>query len=199
MAKKRIRYSRERIIAQAIHLRHTGIVLDVETTGGAVDDEVIEMSIVRAKDGKVLYDSRFKPQQKIKYFARNIHGISDYMLQRCPTFPDQYGRIYEILHGATILAWGEFNDRRFLKQTFDRYSLAIPEISWVCAMRLHQDYENLSAPTKLSEACRMYGLTSGDHSAKADALAAARVVYKISLGGAEQIRVVTDSYQPEII
>lgn len=186
-------------IARAQELRDKAFVIDVETTGLSAEDEVIELSIVRARNGHVLFNNRFKPSKRIEVGAFRVHGIRDSELFRCKSFVFHYEAISRVLQGETVAAWAASNDRRFLSQTFRKYELLEPQVNWICAMRLHQEFAGMPKPSKLGDACRQLGVKAGNHSAMSDALATARVIYKIALAGEQepQAPVLPGQSQPE--
>lgn len=157
------------------------LVLDTETTGGSHEDEVIELGIVRACDGERLLDERYRPQVRINPGAYTVHGISDAMLMGKPGIKEQWARIASLLDGKAVLAWNSSFDQRLMEQTARRYRLELPRVEWVCAMKLYKQFKSLPINTSLTNACVAMNVTPGDHSAINDALAAARVVYKMAL------------------
>ena len=176
----------------ARQLREHALVLDTETTDASGDAEVIELGVVKALNGQIVIDEQFRPTKRIEPFAFKIHGIPDSELLDKPPIADRWSEIYNSLHGATVLAWNSVQDARFLTQTCNRYRLTAPKINWVCAMKLYSQFKGLARGCKLSEACEAMNVKKGTHRAVADALAAARILYRIALTGPEDEVIVFD-------
>src|SRR5262245_42657039 len=85
-------------------LRDHALGPDTETTGVSTADEVIELGIVRASDGSVIYEQQFKPSKRIEYHSKMIHRIEDYQLEGAPLFTDRYQEVCSLLDGKTVLA-----------------------------------------------------------------------------------------------
>lgn len=166
------------VIQRAQYLRRVALVLDTETTGSnRTNDEVIELGVVRASNGEVLINQRFRPSKAIEPGAFKVHGISEQQLINEPRFADRWAEYSTLLAGATVIGWNVAYDRQMLEATCCKYDLLMPEIEWVDLMPLYKEFRRLPKNCKLSEACAAMGVRAGDHSAKADALATARVLY----------------------
>jgi len=169
------------IAVYARKLRESGIVIDTETTGSSREDEVIELAAVQASDGSVVIDQLFRPSKRIESFAYGVHGISDAQVSRAPRIRDLWDALFPLLDCSTALAWNSSYDSRLLNQTISRYSLREPRVEWVCVMALYKQFRRLPKNPKLEDACAAMGVRRDTaHRAKADALAAARVLYRIA-------------------
>lgn len=164
----------------ARQLRDRVFSLDTETTGSSADDEVIELGIVKASDGSVVIDQKYRPSKKIEIGAFKVHGISDGQLAGMPRIADEWMDIYPLLDGITCIAWNASFDSRLLTQTIRKYSLDEPRIEWICAMNLYKQFRQLPKNPKLTDACQALGVKAGNHRAVNDALAAARVLYRMA-------------------
>lgn len=168
------------IAKYARQLRETALVIDTETTDSSAECEVIELSIVRAKDGAVLFDQQFKPTKKIEYHAQKIHGIRDAELRNNPTVMQKWDEVLSLLNNQIVMAWNAPQDRRFIASTCARYGLAEPDATWECAMALYRQFKGLSKNCTLTDACEAMRVKTGNHRAVTDALAAARVLYRMA-------------------
>lgn len=156
------------------------VVIDTESTGGSVIDEVIEIGIVRAKDGELLYHSRVKPSiTKMNYYAQKVHGITMEELVDEPILTDIWDDIAPILAEFPVFAYNHTADKRFIKQSVDAYSIELPDIKWQCIMKAYSEYTNRPHGINLTQACRELDIEAGSHTAVSDALAAARVLYRM--------------------
>lgn len=113
------------------------LVLDTETTGLRGDIEVLEIAIVRW-DGEVLLNQRIKPKKPVPAEATRIHGISDADLVDCPTFPDVFPKILDIIKGQHVVVYNALYDRQALdtcnKVTGGAWVNLSELASWHCAM-----------------------------------------------------------------
>ena len=60
------------------------LILDTETTGLSIEDEIIEIAILNSA-GDLLYNQGVKPSQPIPPEVTAIHGITDADVENCPT------------------------------------------------------------------------------------------------------------------
>jgi DNA polymerase III subunit epsilon len=158
------------------------IVLDTEATGGGYWDEVFEIAVVRAQDGKVLFDQLFKPKRPIAYHSTLVHGYTTVDLKKYPSFKEMWSDLKPLLEGVPVLAFNSSFDSRVINQTCIRYKLDAPKTEWLCVMDMHKKYTGRKVNTSLLNACTEFGVIPGDHRAVTDALAAARVVWKMAKG-----------------
>ncbi len=170
-------------------INKNAVVIDTESCGGSKNDEIISIGIVRLYDGKILFESLLKPCDDVhfNYYATRVHGITKSSLANAPKLPDVWDKIYPLLHNNEVLAYNSSSDNRMILQTAYKYRLTIPDIKWYCIMKAYKQYTKRSSPTNLTEACSEMKVKAGTHDAIDDALAAARLVYRM-----EQM------YQPDI-
>ncbi|PHM68441.1 DNA polymerase III PolC [Xenorhabdus kozodoii] len=126
------------LIAEQL-LKEDIVILDTETTGLKIDDEIIEISIINA-DGHVLLDTLVKPQKKIPPDATRIHGITNEDVQNAPTWNEIYKKYKEIVKGKTVIIYNKSYDIRIIRQTCKKYELPTPRIKSECAMLLYAEY-----------------------------------------------------------
>lgn len=160
----------------------TSLVLDTESCGGNKNDEIISLAIVRLHDGKPLFNSLLRPSADVKFnwYATQVHGITESKLVGQPTLVDVYDEVYGILHGKKVAAFNHVADKRMMEQTFNKHALDKPDIQWYCIMKAYKNYTQSSAVTNLTSACQEMNVKAGTHDALDDALAAARLVYRIA-------------------
>jgi DNA polymerase III epsilon subunit-like protein len=168
------------IAVYARSLRIRALALDTETTGSGAEDEVIELGVVRASNGEVLFDGQFKPSKQIEPGAFAVHRISDAELAGKPCAAEVWDELFPILDGVTCVAWNAAYDSRLLANTARKYALPEPRVEWVCVMKLYREFRGLPKNCKLEDACRALGVRRGSHRAITDALAAARVLYRMA-------------------
>jgi DNA polymerase III epsilon subunit-like protein len=168
--------------AKEMRADETSLVLDTESCGGNKNDEVISLAIVRLYDGKPMFNSLLRPSSDVKFnwYATQVHGITEDKLVGQPTLSDVHSEVYSILHGKKVAAFNHTSDKRMLDQTFNKYELDKPEINWYCIMKAYKNYTQSPTVTNLTAACQEMNIKAGTHEALDDALAAARLIFRIS-------------------
>lgn len=167
--------------AKNIRQNKNAVVLDTESCGATATDEIISLGICRLHDGKVLFDSLLRPSKDVHFnwYASKVHGIKEHQLISAPTLSQMWDKIYPLLHNNDVLAYNYSADKRMLFQTARKYNLDIPEVSWHCIMNAFKKFTLRTAATNLTAACAEMKVKAGAHDALDDALAAARIVYRI--------------------
>ena len=163
-------WAQEKIAEQAL-------VIDIESTGGAFSDEMIELAIIDLSNLEVLYSSLLKPTTTLNYHAQKVHGISHYDLRKSPYLEDQVEVINSIMESKTVISYNSAFDSRMLEQSYQKYLLETPKITWQCLM---QRCNVVFGSRKLSDLCTQFNIEKGTHRAKSDALAAARLMHYLA-------------------
>jgi len=155
-------------------IEQEALVLDIESTGGSFQDEMIELSVVDLKSMNILYESLFKPTRILNYYAQKVHNITDLMLKNAPYLETEYNKINSILNNRTCISYNISFDKRVFHQSYDKYELDLPNLDWQCLMKKCQ--AKFGKQLKLSDVCAIFEINSGTHRASSDALAAANVI-----------------------
>jgi DNA polymerase-3 subunit epsilon len=117
------------------------LILDTETTGLSLRDEIIEIGILNIA-GEVIFNSLIKPSIAIPPEASDIHGITDEMVQTSPTFSDIYDELVRILRHKEIIIYNANFDINMLGEAcrkINRFPLELRDRSF-CAMKIYSDY-----------------------------------------------------------
>ena len=156
------------------------LVLDTETTGLGAYDEVVEIAIIRADDGRALYDAVVMPDGKIPVGASAVHGLDRNRLHAMSAerWPVHHAPVSRILATASVVySYNAEFDQRMLDQTARRYGLEMPNSRWRCIMLA---YARGRRRIRLSEACWHEGIpVSRVHRALADARMARELLLRI--------------------
>jgi DNA polymerase III epsilon subunit family exonuclease len=99
------------------------IVLDVETTGlDYTREKIIEFAGVKLVNGEIIeqYETLINPKQHIRKSSVAIHGISEEMVADAPCEEEAFGRIFEFIGDAPIVAHNAIFDFSFLNRTSKR-------------------------------------------------------------------------------
>ena len=160
------------------------VVLDVETTGFGLDAEVLSVAVIDT-DGKVLLHRHSLPVSRIPRLVSDMHGLTRERLRELGASPwrNVHATLEPILAAAhSVIAWNAPYDKRLVKQTSERHSLALPDRPWMCAMKAAADGLGESTrKVKLSAAAARLRVTSdGAHDALADAQTTLAVLRKLA-------------------
>lgn len=110
------------------------VILDTETTGGSVDDQVIQLSVIDL-NGKILFHSYFYTSQKINPYAWKVHKIPKATINKAPKWSEHWDEIKEILKSKIILAHKNTFDLRLIEQTCERNNIKIDfKIESICTL-----------------------------------------------------------------
>jgi DNA polymerase III epsilon subunit-like protein len=91
------------------------IFIDVETTGGSSDDQVIEIAAITI-DGEVLINELFDPGFPIPPIAARKTGLNSNLLKGHPSFSERAESLKKILSPhSDWAAWNSAFERRFIK------------------------------------------------------------------------------------
>lgn len=116
-------------------------VLDTETTGLGLDDQIIEMAIVDLH-GVVLFDQSLRPTVPIDPEAEAVHGITMESLMTAPQWPGIANQLETVLRDKSVVIYNSPFDLAMLRQTaaaFDDPAPWIDELDVTCAMMIAAD------------------------------------------------------------
>jgi hypothetical protein len=158
------------------------VIIDTETTGlpSLMDEvEVIELAGLNTR-GEVLFESLFRPRGKIPNSA--MHGITDRMVRKSPTFVEKWPEIAELFRDREVISYNARFDRQVMQMTCDIYNFAQGPIRWSCVMQAWWTFNRLPY-TKLPD---------GEHRAAGDARAALKLIHQMA--EATELHVEDDFY-----
>lgn len=151
-------------------------VVDVETTGFAKYDRVVEVAVVTLDSSLRVVDewaSLVNPLRDVG--PTHVHGITAAMVLSAPTFGQASAPLAERLNGAVIVAHNLPFDRRFLANEFSRIRAGFDPGSGLCTYR--------ATGMKLVDACVHYSIPlEKHHRALDDARAAAEILRRVGSG-----------------
>ncbi len=95
------------------------IVVDLETTGlDYKREKIIEFAGVKLVNNEITKELEFliNPQQEIRHSSIEIHGITQEMVQDCPTIEEVMPQIMDFIQDYPIVAHNAIFDHSFLNQ-----------------------------------------------------------------------------------
>lgn len=151
------------------------VILDTETTDKK--GEIIEIAIIDL-EGNTILNQRIKPQGKVSEGAYYVHGISDEMLEKCPTFDQVYPQIKEAIEQKIVVIYNADFDRARLSGDCKRYDLEPIKFGFDCAMEWYAQY--YGDWSDYHDSYKWQPLYSGDHSALGDCKATLELIQEMA-------------------
>jgi DNA polymerase III epsilon subunit family exonuclease len=107
-------------------------VLDFETTGLRSGDRIVEVGVVRmdpergGRWSETRFESLVNPQCPIPERVVKIHGITDSMVRKAPSFADVAPELLSLLEGAVVVGHNVPFDLSFLVRECRSHDVALP-------------------------------------------------------------------------
>ncbi len=175
------------------------VVIDIETTGLYVTDDIIEVTAIKYTEGFVpesCCSILCKPRKPIPEAATEINGITDEMVADCPLFSTVANGISEYIKGCTIVGHNlEFDIKRLYangvvlpekSRYYDTLKLARYVLDAEGSQKYNHEtgeYEEVEGDVenyKLGTLCEYYGIYRDDaHRALSDCFATGKLFKKL--------------------
>lgn len=153
-------------------------ILDIETTGGAFNEEGITEIAIYKFDGFEVVDqfiSLVNPEIPIQPFVVKLTGINNAMLRSAPKFFEVAKRIIEITSDCIIVAHNASFDYRILRTEFRRLGYEF-EAKTLCTVELAKKLIPEQVSYSLGKLVRALGIPMADrHRANGDAMATVKL------------------------
>ena len=149
------------------------VLFDLETTGiSCREDEVVEISALKVKDGFVVdeFSTLVNPGIPIPFMASDINGITDEMVKDAPDFKTVLADFMEfagnaVLVGHNIAAF----DMKFIQRDAERYFGKVFTNDYIDTLVISRLYLPELEHHALTDLARYYHISSaGAHRALAD-------------------------------
>ncbi len=175
-------------------------ILDIETTGGAFNEEGITEIAIYRYDGHEVVDqfiSLVNPEREIQPFVVNLTGINNKMLRNAPKFYEVAKRIVEITNDCILVAHNANFDYRILRTEFKRLGFDF-ERKTLCTVELSKELIPGLESYKLGKLVRTLGIPMSDrHRATGDALATVQL-FKLLLAKDSQKKIISSHIKLEV-
>lgn len=152
--------------------RVTYAIIDVESTGGKIEEEaIIDIAVLRFDGHRVVdqFHSLVNPEREIQPFVTSLTGITPKMVQTAPKFYELAKRVVEITNGAVLVAHNTQFDYRILKEEFHRLGFDFKSPT-LCTVELAQHLLKDQESFKLDKLAKTLGIPiSNRHRALGDA------------------------------
>lgn len=149
------------------------VVFDLETTGvSPYNDEVIEISAVKARKGKVVeeFSELVNPKRTIPFAASRVNNITDDMVSNAPFFDEVLRHFLEFV-GEDVLVGHNIQsfDMKFIYRDCERYFHQLITNDYVDTLILAKRCFPEWRHRRLGDLADYYGIsTQGAHRALAD-------------------------------
>lgn len=149
------------------------VVFDLETTGvSPYNDEVIEISAVKARKGKVVeeFSELVNPKRTIPFAASRVNNITDDMVSDAPFFDEVLRHFLEFV-GEDVLVGHNIQsfDMKFINRDCERYFHQLITNDYVDTLILAKRCFPEWRHRRLGDLADYYGIsTQGAHRALAD-------------------------------
>lgn len=158
-------------------------VFDFETTGtSAVHDRVIEIGIVKIRNGKIIdtFQSYINPGRQVPYQITMITGITNADVENAPFFDEVFPEIKNFIGDSVLVAHHLNFDHSFLKHECLNSGLQMPDNSAICTLKLAKRlYPDLPSRS-LGNLSRTFRIKHRNvHRGLGDATATAKVFLKM--------------------
>jgi len=116
----------------------TFVAFDLETSGFAKSDRIIEIAAVKFRN-RIILESKswlINPDIRIPEAATKIHGITDEMVAKCPSFRSTFPGFTAFIGHSVLIAHNADFDWRFIKAEARRNDFSPPTNSVIDNLKL---------------------------------------------------------------
>lgn len=118
------------------------LILDTETTGLDDKAEICQIAILSG-GGYTILDALVKPTIAIPGDASKVHGITDQMVEWCPSICSILEGYWGLLASKTLLAYNSSYDSRLIEQSLRAWyggKLMLPLMEWQDVMAWYSKF-----------------------------------------------------------
>jgi DNA polymerase III subunit epsilon len=158
-------------------------VFDFETTGvSARTDKVIEIGMVRVKNGKIVdtFSSFINPGRPVPYYITKITGITTADTEDAPYFEEVFQRIREFMGDTVLTAHNLSFDYSFLKNECINSGNDLPQNEAICTLKIARKLYPEIPSKSLGSLVKHFNIRHRDvHRGLGDATATAKVLLRM--------------------
>lgn len=157
------------------------VALDVETTGIAETDSVVEIACVVVERRRVVFERAvlLNPGIPMPEAASKVHGITDELLAECKRFADVAEHVDSRIRSGQPVAYNAPFDRRMIGLELERCGRVIGSGPWIDPLVWVQKIDKYERGKKLTDACRRRGIKISAHRALGDARATLSLLFAL--------------------
>ena len=149
------------------------VIFDLETTGISPNyDEVIEISALKVKGGKVVdeFNTLVNPGRKIPFGATKVNGITNAMVAEAPAFSHVLAEFLDFAEGLVLVGHNIARfDMKFIWRDAEQYFGEIPQNNYVDTLQVARKHLPKMDHHRLVDLAEYYGISSeGAHRALND-------------------------------
>ena len=149
------------------------VIFDLETTGISPNyDEVIEISALKVKGGKVVdeFNTLVNPGRKIPFGATKVNGITNAMVAEAPAFSQVLAEFLDFAEGLVLVGHNIARfDMKFIWRDAEQYFGEIPQNNYVDTLQVARKHLPKMDHHRLVDLAEYYGISSeGAHRALND-------------------------------
>lgn len=166
------------------------VAFDTETSGAyPIGSEIVEFGAVKWLNGKIVDELQIliKPSIPMGAEVIAIHGITNEMVESCPSMKDVIVDIHRFMEGSLCLAHHAPFDLGFVTYDFEKHGLPLFTTAAICSSLLSRKLIHGTENHKLQTLVRHFSIDGGSaHRAADDAKSCLQVGLKcLSLLGEE--------------
>ena len=158
------------------------IAIDFETANEKRNSPC-SIGLVVIKEGKIVEKIHYliKPKE-MRFMPINIgiHGIRPAMVENEPEFDVIWNEIKHHFNDSLIVAHNAAFDISVLRNTLELYNIDIPNLNYICTMKLSRNFYKELDNAKLNTVNKFLGYEFNHHDALADAIACGNILLNIS-------------------
>ncbi|TYQ14667.1 UNVERIFIED_CONTAM: DNA polymerase III epsilon subunit family exonuclease [Acetivibrio alkalicellulosi] len=156
------------------------IIIDLETTGiSKINDRIIEIGIVKYKDGNIIesYNELINPEIPIPLEATRVNNITNGMVKNKKKIHEVIEHIFNMINGQIVVGYNVNFDLGFLDVAFGRSNLIIDNIKFIDVLQIVKETINPNeiSNKKLVTVKNYFGIKRDSHRALDDCLTTADV------------------------
>lgn len=112
------------------------VLIDFETTGLSVKDDIVEIGCARIVNGRVesTLQTLVDPCRPIPYYSTKIHGITNADVADAPMMDEILPILLDFIDGNVLVAYNADFDMKFLHKAVEKYAPEYGEIRYLDAL-----------------------------------------------------------------